>query len=91
MTIFAVISDSENKALFERMGEIFEAEDLLKVDERVILVSSGEFSIARQITQKIEENGVPLKTYGRVVAFSITSYQGYHYKKMWEWLQGKVG
>ncbi|ELC0798990.1 TPA: hypothetical protein MJE31_26925 [Klebsiella pneumoniae] len=89
MTTFAVISDQDNEKLLSRIGEIFPSEDVIKVDSRLILVSSEEDAVAKQITVKIESNGVRLKEYGRVVVFSITSYQGYHYKKMWEWLQGK--
>lgn len=90
MAIFAVVSDRDNTKLFTRIRELFPADNLKKVDDHLIMVISTEDSTAKQLTVKIEKNGTPLKDYGRVVAFSISSYQGFHKKSLWEWLQGKL-
>ncbi|MGP2977777.1 hypothetical protein ACTVLL_11590 [Serratia nevei] len=90
MATFAVISDRDNEKLHARVLEVFPKEDVLQVDKRLILISSSKYNVAKEVTGEIEANGTHLKEYGRVVAFSITSYQGYHYTKMWDWLKGKV-
>ncbi|CAI2056905.1 Uncharacterised protein [Serratia quinivorans] len=90
MATFAVISDRDNEKLHVRVLEIFPEDDVMKADNRLIFIASSKDNLAKQITEKIESNGVHLKEYGRVIAFSITSYQGYHYTKVWEWLKGKV-
>ncbi|HGA3336242.1 hypothetical protein [Enterobacter hormaechei] len=95
MSTFAVISDVDNKKLLQRIESIYSAEEIHKVDSRLLLISSEKDVIAKSVYDKIEGDGVEFTCkgdaeIGRFVIFSITSYYGLHYTSMWEWLAGKV-
>jgi hypothetical protein len=92
MTTFALITENDNSKLFERVKLIYSEDSCVKIDKSIILIQSDTEALAKQVCDRIQTGIEPhckMQDYGRNVVFSITSYNGWHFRSMWDWLNTK--
>jgi len=90
MTTFAISSASKSDALNLKLKELYGEENFFEVDDHLrIIISEKDVTAQDVYTKIVDSNEEERGSYGLYVVFSVSSYFGYHNKKVWNWLKAK--
>lgn len=85
MAVFVILSDPESLRIGEAVQQIYGAESV-NLAPGQWLVSSKDKKTTKEVLESIGAVGGKL---GRVIAFAISGYNGFHRPDVWEWIKAR--
>jgi hypothetical protein len=85
MAVFAVIAPEVDSRLEPAVRDVF-ADSFYKISDTQFLVSAPKLT-TNQVAEKL---GSLSGNVGRVLIVRFTSFTGWHYKNLWEWIAAQT-
>ena len=82
MTVFLIVSDTDNPDLAGRIAEEFPKDDHYVLSNNQWLVDANKTT--GEVAKSLD---VIDGKFGKVVVFSVSAHSGYHKQSLWEWMQ----